>query len=832
MRRVAIPIIASLLLCFAWQSASAQQATGDTLDAWIGFGGHLGDTLGVWPGDTIEIPIFLQTDSTVTGVSAVIWFDKDMLWPVIAYQPRYQRMLDSLDSLGLPPDLATDSADFTIVDGVYSPGLWDVECGLTSNTQQTWGDRNGYIQALHNLNSPDTLRVIMAPKTGQQGDTILPYIPKNFNNGNGAPIAWVRFWVNPAVDSGSLYTVLRYIRSTPDYIMTELAQNWYTGGVDPETRQYLPSRRNSIFVTKPDSADTGGGGPGPGPTENKPPVLTLGTSETVFSIKQGEQVSFTVTATDVEGGEVQITANGGNLPANANLAPSNPAVGGGGTVTATFSFKPDVTQQGAFAFTFVAQDDSGATSGAKAVTVNVAELDIDRLFTASNDSLVPEGGVPGLPEVLVPINVVSKKTIYGVQYDMKYDATNFDLDSIFTSDRIPDWIVYDNIGATPGSVRVVTFGLANDPMVTGSSSAILYMAFTVDDYAKIGGYPLVIDSGWESIDPDPNVPSLELVTAGGVLYVDRWGDVNLDRRINVADLVNVVGYIIGNYGLSRRQFATADIVINDTVNVVDLVGIINTIFGWPVTPAPSAPWQGDYAMLKIYHDEVPGAGMESEMQINADMPASVAGVELDIQYNPGSIDMLPPMLSPQLPSGPNGFQLSWSDDGNGHMKVLIYSSRPWDENELISEGLSNIVRLPFISKGPIAATDNGLLKITKAFVSTGGAKNIPVEGVGGPSIPTTFALFQNRPNPFNPNTTIDFNINGSEAAGGEHVTLEVFNLLGQLVKTLVDEQLPTGQHSVVWDGTDKYGHRAASGIYLYRLRVGDDSQTKKMMLLK
>jgi len=68
--------------------------------------------------------------------------------------------------------------------------------------------------------------------------------------------------------------------------------------------------------------------------------------------------------------------------------------------------------------------------------------------------------------------------------------------------------------------------------------------------------------------------------------------------------------------------------------------------------------------------------------------------------------------------------------------------------------------------------------------------------------------------------------------GGEHVTLQVFNLLGQLVKTLVDEQLPAGQHSVVWDGTDKYGDHAASGIYLYRLRVGDDSQAKKMMLLK
>jgi len=423
----------------------------------------------------------------------------------------------------------------------------------------------------------------------------------------------------------------------------------------------------------------------------------LGTSETVFSIKQGEQVSFTVTATDAEGGEVRITANSGNLPANATMSPSNPAIGGGGTVTASFSFKPDITQQGTFAFSFVALDDSGATSATKAVTVNVAELDIDRLFTASNDSLAPEGGVPGLPEVLVPINVVSKKTIYGVQFDMEYDATNFDLDSIFTSDRIADWIVYDDVGEHPGSVKVVTFGLANDPMVPGTSSAILYMAFTVDEFAKIGGYPLIISGGRESIDPDPTVPSLELVTNGGTLYVDQWGDVNLDREIDVADLVNTVAYIIGNYGLSRRQFATADIVINDTVNVVDLVGIINTIFGWPITPAPSPVWQGDFAALKVYHDEVPGAGMQSEMQINAEMPAAVAGVELLIQYNPNSVEMLPPQLAP----GANGFLIRSIDDGHGSMKVLLYSAQPWNEDGLIREGLSDIVKLPFIAKGPI-----------------------------------------------------------------------------------------------------------------------------------
>ncbi len=821
MRRLVLPLLVCMITIVLGQSAIAQTYIYDSL----GFGDKLRDTIRCAPGDTFELPIFISTDSTVSAISAIIGFDKDILWPVLDYDARYQRMVDSLTDLGLQ-DLIVDSADWKAAPA-YDSGLWDLEVGLTPYALTTWNLNYGFIQGLHNLRSPDTLRVLMAPQTGDTAlGYVAPYIPGNQNGGKGAAVAWVRFWVNPNITTGT-QTTLRYLTHDQDNITTEFAEEWDSLGFSL-TKQIIPVLTTSLFIAETDTTcDTCGNGE-PNPDTNDPPVLTLGTSETVFSIKQGEQVSFTVTATDAEGGEVRITANSGNLPANATMSPSNPAVGGGGTVTASFSFKPDITQQGTYAFSFVALDDSGATSATKAVTVNVAELDIDRLFTASNDSLAPEGGVPGLPEVLVPINVVSKKTIYGIQFDMEYDATNFDLDSIITSDRIPDWIVYDDVGEHPGSVKVVAFGLANDPMATGTSSAVLYMAFTVDEFATIGGYPLNIYNGWESIDPDPNVPSLELVTDGGVLYVDRWGDVNLDRRIDVADLVNTVAYIIGNYGLSRRQFSTADIVINDTVNVVDLVGIINTIFGWPVTPAPSPVWQGDFAMLKVYHDEVPGAGIESEMQINADMPASVAGVELDIQYNPNSVEMLPPNLA----AGASGFQIRSHDDGNGYMKVLIYSSRPWKEDELIREGLSDIVKLPFISKGPIAASDNGQLRITRASMSTGAAKNIPVEGVGGPVIPTTFALFQNRPNPFNPTTTIDFYINGTNQSGGEYVKLEVFNLLGQLVNTLVDEQLPAGQHSVVWNGTDKYGDHAASGIYLYRLRVGDDSQTKKMMLLK
>ena len=72
-------------------------------------------------------------------------------------------------------------------------------------------------------------------------------------------------------------------------------------------------------------------------------------------------------------------------------------------------------------------------------------------------------------------------------------------------------------------------------------------------------------NGWESINPDPSYPSLPLVTTAGIVQVDRPGDVNLDKRIDVADLVNIVGYIIGNFGFTPRQFATANVVTDGAI---------------------------------------------------------------------------------------------------------------------------------------------------------------------------------------------------------------------------------------------------------------------------
>jgi hypothetical protein len=94
-------------------------------------------------------------------------------------------------------------------------------------------------------------------------------------------------------------------------------------------------------------------------------------------------------------------------------------------------------------------------------------------------------------------------------------------------------------------------------------------------------------------------------------------------------------------------------------------------------------------------------------------------------------------------------------------------------------------------------------------------------------VPEGYALDQNYPNPFNPSTSISFTI-----ARQERVKVEIVNVLGQRVRTLVDQVMPAGPHEVQWDATSDDGQRVPSGTYLYRITAGDFSASRTMTLLK
>nr|MBP9211893.1 T9SS type A sorting domain-containing protein [Bacteroidota bacterium] len=105
-----------------------------------------------------------------------------------------------------------------------------------------------------------------------------------------------------------------------------------------------------------------------------------------------------------------------------------------------------------------------------------------------------------------------------------------------------------------------------------------------------------------------------------------------------------------------------------------------------------------------------------------------------------------------------------------------------------------------------------------------------VTGVGYevmPSVPTDYALSQNYPNPFNPSTRIAFAL-----PMAENVSLKIYDVLGREVRSLVNDQYNAGRYDITWDGKNNNGTQVATGMYIYHLRAGQFSQTKKMMLMK
>ena len=108
-----------------------------------------------------------------------------------------------------------------------------------------------------------------------------------------------------------------------------------------------------------------------------------------------------------------------------------------------------------------------------------------------------------------------------------------------------------------------------------------------------------------------------------------------------------------------------------------------------------------------------------------------------------------------------------------------------------------------------------------------GVPDLIVEAIGDDThMPNEFSLAQNYPNPFNAQTEIKF------SSTGGNTRLEIFDIIGAKVATLLNASLNAGSYSVIWDGRNSIGQTVSSGTYLYRLTSDDGVQTKRMTLLK
>ncbi|MBW7997548.1 MAG: T9SS type A sorting domain-containing protein [Candidatus Glassbacteria bacterium] len=133
----------------------------------------------------------------------------------------------------------------------------------------------------------------------------------------------------------------------------------------------------------------------------------------------------------------------------------------------------------------------------------------------------------------------------------------------------------------------------------------------------------------------------------------------------------------------------------------------------------------------------------------------------------------------------------------------------------------------------LTAADGSMLGVESIGATASLDFRVPNDGEGvgpGASLPKDFSLLQNHPNPFNPSTTINYQI--PDDAGSVQFRLNVYDIRGRLIRTLDKGMKGAGTYSVFWDGTDNYGRQVSSGVYFYRFISSEYNVTRKMIMLK
>jgi hypothetical protein len=284
------------------------------------------------------------------------------------------------------------------------------------------------------------------------------------------------------------------------------------------------------------------------------------------------------------------------------------------------------------------------------------------------------------------------------------------------------------------------------------------------------------------------------------------GDLNLNGiPFEVADIVVFTNYFTRGFdALSidpADQVAQTDIDQNGIfLTVSDLAYMVRVVVDGNLPNSKIDP--------VFLHMNVITRQQEGLSTVIADASGSIAVAHFVYDIGPGLYDVIP-SLAPQA----DNMSLKYHVTGD-KLRVLVFNVG----NEKVEAGSEPIIH--------ISHAGEGRLHLTEAqFADYDGRlyKSVDLS----PQVPGGFTLDQNYPNPFNPTTNIGFAL-----PLAADVKLDIYNTLGRHVRTVVNSRLEAGEHTVVWDGESTDGTRVASGVYLYRLQVGDYTETKKMILLK
>ncbi len=531
---------------------------------------------------------------------------------------------------------------------------------------------------------------------------------------------------------------------------------------------------------------------------NRPPQISTAGSVTASS---GDTVLIPLIASDPDLESVTFSAT--NLPGGAEMRSGNPGY---------IVWESSIADSGNYEFEIAAQDESGGITRKEVALQMRATLPIE-LSLSHEQAFTNE-------VVTIPINLHNRVNVAGFHLLIQYDPTML-IPLSFTPDslRINKW--YPFAAEEAGNGRLYLNGYRNaaiagsDPLAPGDGT-IAYLRFlTSPDPGYAGQFSrvdfLIIDSlnNIENIiyltDGTVLPRSQVSLTSGSVLikkYDALVGDLNLNLiPMEISDAVYFTNYFLNptGYPLRGERWVNSDINQDGSPGTVgDLVYLLRIIVG-------------DAQKANFFTET---ASAVSELENTADgltyrltSTREVAGALLVFRINgAGAVECVPlPSLS--------GMELQSARDGD-LLRVLVVSSH----GATFAANGEGVIRLN---------TDCAAELVSQEIVDANGITIALGSATSGGSLPTKFSLEQNCPNPFNPETVISYSLDETV-----NVSVEVFNCLGQRVRTLFEGYQGAGKYSVRFDGNDDTGAPVASGVYLYRLRAGDQQMTRKMVLLK
>ncbi len=249
-------------------------------------------------------------------------------------------------------------------------------------------------------------------------------------------------------------------------------------------------------------------------------------------------------------------------------------------------------------------------------------------------------------------------------------------------------------------------------------------------------------------------------------------------------------------------------------------GLDATAAGGGTLPSSPAPAARNHLLLEAA--PLPPVGQTFTVDIVLEGDGTVQGLSLPLQWNPSVVAPLSVAPGPLLALQGGTSALYLTPTGRIDLALLGLRERGLAGHDAVAVVTFGVV-------GPGAAT----LDLGEAMAR--GRANEPLAISNGgvaaapdlPVVPTVTVLHPNVPNPFNPSTSIGFDL-----ARPGRVRLEVYGLDGRLVRVLTDEALAAGHHVRVWDGTAGDGRPLGSGAYLLRLVTPEGTHTGRMTMLK